>query len=148
MENKPNGKKPKDSKRANMKKFLNRYGIAVALFACAAIVAGTWLFTDGNIMGAKPSASPAPASTKSAQSESDLSQNLNEAINSLKTASPAPTASPAANRLMPDLMKPVKGNITKKFAYDTLVYMKTLNQWSTHAGVDIAGKIGDDVVSA
>jgi murein DD-endopeptidase MepM/ murein hydrolase activator NlpD len=148
MENKSNGKKPMDGRRGKMKKFINRYGIAVALFACAAIVAGTWLFTDGNIMGAKPSASPAPTSTKSVQSGSDLSQNLNQALDSLKSASPAPTSTAAASKLLPDLAKPVKGTITKKFAYDTLVYMKTLNQWSTHPGVDISGKVGDDVVAA
>jgi murein DD-endopeptidase MepM/ murein hydrolase activator NlpD len=69
-------------------------------------------------------------------------------MNNLKTASPAPTATAAASALMPDLTKPVKGNVTKKFAYDTLVYMKTLNQWSTHPGVDISGKVGDNVVAA
>jgi murein DD-endopeptidase MepM/ murein hydrolase activator NlpD len=150
MENKSNGKKPTDGRRGKFKKILNRYGIAVALFACAAIVAGTWLFTDGNILGAKPSASasPKPTGTPSVQSNADMSQTLDNALNNLKTATPAPTASQAASKLMPDLTKPVKGNITKKFAYDTLVYMKTLNQWSTHPGVDIAGKIGDDVVAA
>lgn len=150
MEKQSNGKKPMDGRRGKFKRILNRYGIAVALFACAAIVAGTWLFTDGNILGAKPSASPKPTGTPSVQSNANanMSNTLDQAVNNLKTAAPAPTATPAASRLMPDLTWPVKGNITKKFAYDSLVYMKTLNQWSTHPGVDIAGKIGDDVVAA
>jgi murein DD-endopeptidase MepM/ murein hydrolase activator NlpD len=152
MENKSNGKKSAEGRRGKFKKLLNRYGIAVALFACAAIVAGTWLFTDGNIIGVKPSATPAPTAplgTSSVQSDSQIAQNLEQAMQSLNSATPAPTATPAAtSKLMPDLTKPVKGNITKKFAYDTLVYMKTLNQWSTHPGVDIAGKVGDDVVAA
>jgi murein DD-endopeptidase MepM/ murein hydrolase activator NlpD len=142
MENKSNNKKALEGRRGKMKKLLSKYGIAVALFACALIVAGTWLFTDGNLLGVKPT--PTPANTNSTQSNSDLSQNLGEAM---KTATPAPSTS-ASPKLMPDLVKPVKGNITKKFAYDTLVYMKTLNQWSTHVGVDIAGKVGDDVVSS
>jgi murein DD-endopeptidase MepM/ murein hydrolase activator NlpD len=143
MENKSNNKKHTEGRRGKMKKLLNKYGIAVALFACAAIVAGTWLFTDGTLLGAKPT--PAPTSTKSITSESQIDQNL---ANAQKSAAPLPSASPAAPKLMPDLVKPIKGNVTKKFAYDTLVYMKTLNQWSTHFGVDIAGKVGDDVVAA
>jgi murein DD-endopeptidase MepM/ murein hydrolase activator NlpD len=143
MENKSNNnRKATEGRRGKMKKLLNKYGIAVALFACAAIVAGTWLFTDGNLLGPKPT--PTPTSTTSVQSGLNQGQQLEDA---LKSASAQPTAS-AAPKLMPDLVKPVKGNITKKFAYDTLVYMKTLNQWSTHFGVDIAGKVGDDVVSA
>lgn len=145
MENKSNDKRLTEGRRGRLKKLLNKYGIAVALFACAAIVAGTWLFTDGDILGTKPSATPKPTSTSAAQSNVDISQSLGDVT---KSANPAVSAAPAAPKLMPDLVKPVKGTITKKFAYDTLVYMKTLNQWSTHFGVDIAGKIGDDVVAA
>ncbi len=144
MENKSNEKKPTDGRRGRMKKLMNRYGIAVALFACAAIVAGTWLFTDGNLMGAKPTPTPKPTATKVAPAANNQSQQLLDAI---KSAMPSPQASAAA-KLMPDMIKPVKGNINKKFAYDNLVFMKTLNQWSTHFGVDIAGKIGDDVVAS
>jgi murein DD-endopeptidase MepM/ murein hydrolase activator NlpD len=148
MENKSNDKKHTEGRRGKMKKLMNRYGIAVALFACAAIVAGTWLFTDGNLLGAKPKASPTPAITKSQQSNVNQGQSLNDAINSLQSSNPVGAGSTAAAKLLPDLVKPVKGNITKKFAYDSLVYMKTLNQWSTHFGVDMAGKVGDDVVAS
>lgn len=142
MENKSGNKKSTEGRRGKLKKLLSRYGIAVALFACAAIVAGTWLFTDGNIFGAKPT--PTPANTTSVQSGLNQGELLGDAQ---KSAQPQASAS-AAPKLMPDLVKPIKGNITKKFAYDTLVYMKTLNQWSTHFGVDIGGKVGDDVVAA
>ena len=145
MENKSNEKKNSEGRRGRMKKLLNRYGIAVALFACAAIVAGTWLFTDGNLMGAKPTPTPAPTATKAAPVGQNLGENLTDL---LKSGAPTTAAPSAAPKLMPDLVKPVKGSITKKFAYDNLVFMKTLNQWSTHFGVDISGKIGDDVVSA
>lgn len=145
MENKNNEKKNSEGRRGHMKKLLNKYGIAVALFVCAAIVAGTWLLTDGNLLGTKPTPAPNPTATKSAPSGADYSQSLYD-IN--KAQNPAPSVVPAAPKLMPDLVKPVKGNITKKFANESLVYMKTLNQWSTHAGVDISGKVGDDVVSA
>lgn len=145
MENKSNDKKHTEGRRGKMKKLMNRYGIAVALFACAAIVAGTWLFTDGNLFGPKPTVSAAPQNTDR-PSSLNQGENLEEA---LKGTTPAASAAPsAAPRLLPDLVKPVKGSITKKFALDTLVFMKTLNQWSTHKGVDIAAKSGDDVVAA
>lgn len=33
--------------------------------------------------------------------------------------------------------KPVEGEIIKEFAKDTLIYSNTLNEWTTHLGVDI-----------
>lgn len=146
MENKSKEKKS-EGRRFDMKKAMSRYGVPVALLACAAIVAGTWIFTDGSLFG-NPGASPTAQSTADAQSGVDLSENLNDALRSSAPAvspSPAPTTGNAA---LPELIKPVKGDITKPFAYDTLVYMKTLNQWSTHPGVDIAANLGDNVVAA
>ncbi|MTI65540.1 MAG: M23 family metallopeptidase [Firmicutes bacterium] len=37
---------------------------------------------------------------------------------------------------------PLMGKISKNFAKDTLVYSKTLEQWSTHKGIDIKAKQG------
>ena len=46
------------------------------------------------------------------------------------------------------LRKPVEGKVSKDFAIDKLVYSKTLDEWSTHLGIDIAAKEGTDVVAA
>ena len=46
------------------------------------------------------------------------------------------------------MKKPVQGSISKDFAKDKLVYSKTLEEWSTHLGIDIAANEGTDVVAA
>lgn len=154
MENNQNDKKPSEGRRNSMKKAMNRYGIAVALLACAAIVAGTWLLTDNNVTKPKTTKSPSP-SASSQMSNNNLSEDLQNALNRTTTKpaiSPAPTATvitnPNRTAAVPELVKPAKGDITKPFAYETLVFMKTLNQWQTHLGVDIAAKTGADVVAA
>lgn len=151
MENNSKEKKPTEGRRFDMKKAANRYGVPVALFACAAIVAGTWFFTDGDLFQ-KTETTPTPQASTDAQSGADLSENLNDVLKSAAptattTVTPSATATGTQSSL-PDLIKPVKGDIVKPFAYDTLVYMKTLNQWSTHPGVDIAAELGTDVVAA
>lgn len=35
---------------------------------------------------------------------------------------------------------PVEGEIIKDYAKETLIYSKTLDEWTTHLGIDIAGK--------
>lgn len=37
----------------------------------------------------------------------------------------------------PTFAKPVEGEICKEFAKDNLVYSETLNEWTTHLGIDI-----------
>lgn len=46
------------------------------------------------------------------------------------------------------LKKPVEGKIIKDFAIDKLVYSKTLDEWSTHLGIDIGAKEGSNVLAA
>lgn len=43
---------------------------------------------------------------------------------------------------------PISGDIVKDFVVDSLVFSNTLNEWCIHEGVDIAGNLGDDVLSA
>ncbi|AFS77290.1 peptidase M23B [Gottschalkia acidurici 9a] len=43
---------------------------------------------------------------------------------------------------------PVKGNISIDFAKDKLVYSKTLEQWTTHSGIDIQASEGTAVLAA
>ncbi len=150
MENNQKDKKPSEGRHSSMKKAMNRYGIAVALLACAAIVAGTWLLTDNNTLRPKTSPSVTPKATDTA-SGNNISERMEDVLRSAApTVSPTTSAITNPNRAatVPDMVKPAKGDVSKQFAYDTLVYMKTLNQWSTHFGVDIAAKVGDDVVAA
>lgn len=45
----------------------------------------------------------------------------------------------------PDYIMPVYGNIIHDFAMDRLVYSKTLEDWRTHSGIDIAASRGTAV---
>ena len=46
-----------------------------------------------------------------------------------------------------DFEWPLSGDIIKNFANDFLIYSSTLNEWTTHEGIDIAGNEGDVIVS-
>lgn len=58
---------------------------------------------------------------------------------------PAPSATPAPSIAPVVLTSPVDGSVIKVFAMDCLIYSKTLNQWMTHPGVDIAAPKGAEV---
>lgn len=57
------------------------------------------------------------------------------------TVSPSPTPAPARIKLS----APVSGGMLWGFASDSLVYSKTLRQWMTHPGIDLAAKLGEEV---
>lgn len=50
-------------------------------------------------------------------------------------------------QLLNEIILPVKGIVSLKYAKDTLVYSKTLDQWTTHLGLDISTGIGSEVVA-
>ena len=58
---------------------------------------------------------------------------------------PAPSAKPAEPSENPMLSSPADGSVIRVFAMDCLIYSKTLNQWMTHPGVDIACPKGAEV---
>lgn len=74
-----------------------------------------------------PAGSPAPTQT--------LMPNFTANV------SPTPTPKPKVEKANP----PVDGEVLWAFAMDELIYSKTLDQWTTHSGVDIAAKQGDEV---
>ena len=65
---------------------------------------------------------------------------------------PAPTAEPAAAASAPKAAvkaaPPVEGEILWGYAVDSLLYSTTLEQWTTHPGVDIGAKAGTEVRAA
>lgn len=46
-------------------------------------------------------------------------------------------ALPEVENFEPSFLAPVSGEIIKDFAVDSLVYSKTLDEWTTHYGIDI-----------
>ena len=63
----------------------------------------------------------------------------------LEPATPAPTAKPASTTSK--AAPPVDGTVIFGFAIDKLLYSVTLDQWTTHAAVDIAADAGTPVKS-
>lgn len=45
----------------------------------------------------------------------------------------------------PEFIMPVEGNIQMDYAMDRLLYSKTLDEWRTHSGIDIAAPRGEAV---
>ncbi len=77
--------------------------------------------TDGS--GVTPTPSPEPPPTPEPAEESD-------------------TAAPKEDKL---LFAPVEGEVLTAFADNTLLYSKTLKQWTSHKGLDIAAAKGTAV---
>lgn len=67
--------------------------------------------------------------------------------NIVKTAKAASTATSNATAGI-KLIAPVPGPISVEYAKDHLVYSNTLEQWGTHAGIDIAAATGTEVKAA
>lgn len=51
------------------------------------------------------------------------------------------------SNLLNEIILPVKGKVSLEYAKDTLVYSETLEQWTTHLGIDISSEIGNQVVA-
>lgn len=67
------------------------------------------------------------------------------------TASAAPSKAPAAKSNTTtgkQLVMPVTGQVSFEYAEDKLVYSKTLEEWRTHSGVDLAADRGTVVKAA
>lgn len=141
--------------KKNVMEFLRERGYYVVLVVCLAALGVTAAF----LLGAPSVDEPQPDNTPSDQSASISSdERLNEAL--LPTPTIAPTAKPTAT-VVPDFTPkptaksagttpqkapaPVEGNVIWNFAMDSLLYSKTLDQWTTHSGVDIACKTGTPV---
>ncbi len=60
------------------------------------------------------------------------------------SANPNESANPTAAPVQ--MQKPVDGEYLQDYAADKLVYNKTLQEWRTHKGIDIATEAGKEVV--
>ena len=80
------------------------------------------------------------SSVKITEDKKDTKEKVNEAkpISAIKMEEPA----------METMVVPVFGTMYTEFSEDVLVYSKTLDQWSTHAGIDIKAEEGSPVRAA
>lgn len=51
------------------------------------------------------------------------------------------------SELLNELILPARGTVSMKFSMENLIYSETLDQWTTHNGLDIRSVAGSEVVS-
>lgn len=72
-----------------------------------------------------------------------------EPLPAVKPETEPPTSEHGGNsaKKISDLIfaRPIAGEITMEYSVDALVYSRTLGDWRTHAGIDIAGALGAKV---
>ena len=72
----------------------------------------------------------------SASSKSPNATNSNNTSNKKETNKPVETKTKEVQKEL-NFEKPVDGEIVKEYAKDNLVYSNTLQEWTTHLGIDI-----------
>lgn len=168
-----NNENKKDSKRS-LYNILDKEGFYIILFLCVCIVAVTaiWVSNQGNdnlaedeprleepdvtlVEGPEEDSNEVAINTLENQNK-DTNEENQEPSKSLIEEPQEPQAEVDENDLEIDtttsaeivvynMMMPVVGKLGLPFADDRLVYHKTLEQWSTHKGIDIQGEEGAPV---
>lgn len=122
--------------------FFSRFGLPLCLAGFALIV-GAAYFTlrPGRDGGSQVTPAETPAATQPARSVT---------LTPIATAGPLVTAQPQAvleesGEPSIYLLEPVVGAVTYQFSVDKLSYSETLDQWTTHKGMDIRAEDGAPV---
>lgn len=89
---------------------------------------------EEQMKSASPSVAPSPAQPSASASEQAKPQESKAAT--------------SANQGKVYLQMPLKGEITRAFSGDDLVYNETMNLWATHNGIDISAAEDDEVKAA
>ena len=154
------------------KNFLLNKGIYLIALGCVAVVCLSGLYIM-NVINRDKDANPNKTSVTKSPDAKDVialptfkadssgtksTQNVQTPPVSTQQSGPINTANvnPATNANAgtaqnPSYMKlelPVKGKIINDYAMDKLVYNKTLDEWRTHSGADIASALGTPVLAA
>ena len=141
-----NENKPRD--------FLKKQGFYVVLFICLLIVGTAVALT---LIPRETAETPSAENDNSQPVVMETQQKNDETLKikntPLPTATPmlSPTPSPTPTPKSGGSgggkkgAAPVKGDVIWTFAADQLLYSRTLDQWTTHAGIDLAAEIGTDV---
>lgn len=159
--------------KINFKEFFGKYGTYLILMLCiaGAAIASIFLFPDksGDDTAKQNEQAQAEKTENSVQiipSSKPVSGSKDQSINDVLdpvTGKPQQTVHGQADAQitpLPDftpappesqdpkqelLSPPVNGEITWDYAMNELIYSATLDQWTTHCGVDIACRQGDPV---
>ena len=88
-------------------------------------------------------------STSNASNTNSSTQNSNNSSNSNNNTSSDSNANKSETKQAEiSFSKPVEGEIVKEFAQDNLIYSNTLEEWTTHTGIDIKAEKTTVVKSA
>ena len=148
-ENRNFDSKPKD--------FLRKQGFYIVLFVCLLIVGTAIVLTS--LPAENQEATPQAEQTQQQPSVLEARQSGDETLQAkntpLPTATPLPTTAPTPaptpkTASAPRVNKgaaPVKGEVIWNYADEHLIYSRTLDQWTTHAGVDLSAEVGTNVAA-
>jgi len=129
--------------------FFRAKGIYVVLMGCVVLigVAAALLFTLPPAKDSTPQPTP-PIDQVSSSEDERLEAVRTPELTPSPTPIPDFTQAPPSNTPQTKPNKaspPVAGEIIWGFAVSELIYSRTLDQWMTHAGVDIASPKGSEV---
>lgn len=153
--------------------FFDKKGFYIVLILCVVIVGATAVFVTTRNIGSLNSGFEADkllpeeangknvvdASSKTvAQSSISTTSNADKgtaqgvkdtSVAAAPTSTPSPTSKPSPTpkpvTVNPNFVLPVFGEVTFDYAQDKLEYSKTLGDWRSHSGVDIASDRGSQV---
>ncbi len=171
--NNHNNDDKKKSKRS-LYQFLDKEGFYIILFLCVCIVAVTaiWVSNQDSIIGEKPSDQVEDNSTdvtlvdKPSSEEEETSETIvipqKDKTETTKESEPTKETpkkeenddikqekeTVSETKSFHAMIMPVVGQYGLTYADDKLVYHKTLEQWSTHRGIDIHADEGAPVRAA
>ncbi len=139
--------------------FLKKQGFYVVLFICLLIVGTAIVLTalpreaeEDTSANQQNAQNPVVVETRQSSDDTLLAKNT-----PLPTATPSPTPAPtpaptakpaAASAGVKKGAAPIKGEIIFTYATDQLLYSRTLDQWTTHPGIDIAASVGTAVTAS
>lgn len=137
------------------KGFLRAQGFYVVLFLCLLIVGAAVALTA---LPRENVEAPEPSPNAVVESRQSGDESLNAKRTPLPTVTPTPASpSPAITPEPTPVSRPsgggtaklasapLSGEIVWGFAVDQLLYSRTLDQWTTHAGIDLAADAGTEV---
>ena len=94
--------------------------------------------TNNTAISTNTNTSSNSTSTSNASNTNSSTQNSNNSSNSNNNTSSNSNADKAETKQAEiSFSKPVEGEIVKEFAQDNLIYSNTLEEWTTHTGIDI-----------
>lgn len=146
-----------------LKDILTGKGVYLIAIVCVALVCTVGLYIsnlsnkedkpDPNIVVpsddqdviAQPKETSSPTSAKTpAPTSASTGTSSSQPTKTPGKTSPEKTPPGAALKMA----MPIEGEILVDYAMDKLVFSKTLNEWKTHPGIDIAGEFGAPVKAA